>query len=69
MTENNVLQPWQERVIAEKKDLDEKRSKLIEFISGADFLHLEKLDRDLYLIQESVMEHYSKILGHRISRF
>lgn len=65
------MQPHEERVIAEKRDLDEKLAKLKDFCfgDGKVFRTLEPIDRDLLENQYTVMEQYSKILGKRIDRF
>lgn len=59
----------EQRVLDEKKELDEKRSKLIYFIGGKIFLSLPS-DEQARLIQQSeVMEKYSNILLDRITHF
>lgn len=66
------MQPHEERVVAEKRELDEKLSKLKAFCfdpGSPVFSKLSPEDRDLLENQYSVMEHYSKILGLRIARF
>jgi len=63
------MKPHQERVVAEKKELDEKRTKLATFIGGDTYDALDqneqgRLNRQLY-----VMDLYSGILGERIAAF
>jgi hypothetical protein len=62
--------PHQQRVVDEKRDLDEKRTKLLEFIQNSPiFKNLGESDRMLLTEQLEVMTHYSVILGSRIDRF
>lgn len=66
------MEAYQERVIAEKEELDSKLSKLKDFCFGDDttiFNKLTPVDRDLLESQFTAMEEYSRILGKRISRF
>lgn len=67
-----MMQPHQERVIAEKRDLDEKIAKLHAFCftnTNAVFFALPPVDRDLLEDQYTAMKEYSTILGRRIERF
>jgi hypothetical protein len=65
------MQPHEERVVSEKKELDEKLSKLKEFCFGGGkiFSTLHPTDRDLLEDQYTAMDQYSQILGKRIARF
>ncbi len=63
------LQPHQQRVVDEKKELDEKISKLETFTQGELFSTLDKDDQTLLSQQLDVMNSYSEILGKRIERF
>jgi crAss001_48 related protein len=63
------MQPHQERVVAEKKELDDKREKLGAFIEGAVFDSLPQPERDRLMRQAVVMTTYSDILGERIAAF
>jgi len=64
------MQPHEERVVVEKKELDEKIMKLNTFIiSNKIFQELSEDDKDLLEAQRVAMEEYSEILGHRIHRF
>ena len=61
-----VLEPWQDRVIAEKAHLDEKIVKLLKFLAQPevpiqDYLLLDR--------QCQIMQDYSRILEERISNF
>ena len=64
-----MLEPFQVRVYKEKEDLDEKISKLNEFLSGDGTRNLALEDLRLLSDQFYVMHEYSKILSRRISRF
>lgn len=64
------MEAWQDRVIAEKRELDEKVVKLAQFISNT--AALEKLpdeDGNLLRVQLYTMREYSEILARRIERF
>ena len=66
------MQPHQERVVNEKRELDEKLAKLKAFCFGesnAIFRGLHPIDRNLLEDQFTVMERYSSILDSRIKRF
>lgn len=67
-----MLQPYQERVVAEKKELDEKIVKLHAFCFGSDtkiFASLDPMERDRLEDQYTAMKKYSDILGQRIAAF
>lgn len=62
--------PHQERVILEKKELDDKIDKLGKFIcTNNSFVDLDKDERESLMKQWNVMKEYSKILNERIMRF
>lgn len=68
------MQPHQERVVTEKKELDEKLGKLYEFVFGdgpgrATFKTLSPDERDRLEDQYTAMKQYSDILGKRIAAF
>lgn len=63
------LQPWQERVIEEKAELDNKLMKLIEFLKSDAFQDLPLVNIRCLRRQRMVMELYSDILNERISLF
>jgi len=63
------LQPHQQRVVDEKKELDDKRGKLIVFFNTPIFADLEQSEKDRLRLQHSVMKLYSEILGQRIAAF
>jgi hypothetical protein len=66
------VKSYQERVINEKRDLDEKLERLKSFCFGDSnilFSELNPVDRDLLEDQFTIMRNYSRILGKRIERF
>ncbi len=63
------LQPYQQRVVDEKAELDEKREKLGKFIESDAYQALSEPERDLLSRQAIVMAEYSDILGTRIATF
>lgn len=61
------MEKWQERVVEEKKELDDKIVKLSKFIESAEF---KKEIKDHNLIRQCVfMEAYAGILLTRIAGF
>lgn len=63
------LKPHQQRVVAEKADLDEKLKKLIAFLWTDAGIALETEERTRLERQCKPMKAYSKILGERIAAF
>lgn len=63
------MQDYQLRVIDEERELDEKRMKLLEFMTGAIFETLEEGEKDRLARQLISMTSYSLILGERIAAF
>lgn len=64
------MSPHQERVITEKTELDDKRTKLAEFIkSNPVFDELHPQEQLRMHRQLQAMELYSDILGERIEAF
>ena len=65
------MQTYQERVVIEKRELDEKLTKLKEFCfgDGKIFATLNPNERDDLETQYTVMQEYSRILKRRIERF
>lgn len=63
------LQPHQQRVVDEKKELDDKREKLLTFINGSVFRNLNQAEKDRLITQYGVMGIYSEILHQRIRAF
>jgi len=63
------MQPHQERVIAEKGELDGNRQRLTAFIGGETYRSLDKTERSRLNRQLEAMTLYSNILGERIAAF
>lgn len=64
------MQPYQQRVVDEKADLDEKAKKLSDFIGTSEvFLTLDPAEQERLKEQCEVMWQYSEILGARIAAF
>lgn len=64
------MQPHQERVVAEKNELDDKLSKLTKFIESSDlFNDLVESEKARLVKQAVAMREYSSILGDRIANF
>lgn len=64
-----AMQPYQVRVIIEKRQLDTKREALGAFIEGDFYQTLPEEERDRLSQQAIVMTQYSDILGARIAAF
>lgn len=63
------LQPFQQRVVDEQKDLAEKIVKLQTFTNTSVFTLLPSPDKDLLQRQLACMKEYYNILSFRIARF
>lgn len=63
------MQPHQERVVAEKTDLDGKIERLTTFIHGKIYSNLDGLEQDRLNRQLRYMNDYSNVLGERIAAF
>ena len=63
------MQPYQQRVVTEKIELDGKRAKLAAFIGTEAWEQLSDADQTALRCQLHVMNLYSEILGVRISAF
>lgn len=64
------MEAWQDRVIAEKRELDEKIVKIVAFIeSSAAFPSLPAEDQRLLRDQLAAMSDYGEALRLRIARF
>ena len=59
--------PHQERVVTEKKELDEKREKLTAFTFTDTFAALPPAEQERLNRKHSIMEQYSNVLGERIA--
>lgn len=63
------MQPYQERVVQEKKELDEKLAKLDAFGRTEQYTLLPVDEQGRLNRQHSIMEQYSQILQERINNF
>lgn len=64
------MQPYQQRVIEEKEELDKKAKALSDFIGNSQvFDTLDPEEQERLKEQNDVMWQYSEILGRRISAF
>lgn len=64
------MQPHQQRVVDEKKDLDEKLGRLRAFIDGPGIFHdLGAAEQERMNRQARIMAEYSAVLGERIAAF
>lgn len=63
------MREYQERVLEEKEELDNKRAKLDVFIEGDIFPALEIKERKLLIKQVVIMSEYAKVLQRRIDLF
>lgn len=66
---NKTMKPHQERVVTEKTELDDKRSKLTAFIGGETYRTLDQVEQSRLNRQLEAMTLYSNILGERIAAF
>ncbi len=63
------MQDFQQRVVDEKKELDEKTEKLAAFIKGDLFTTLGEHEQGRLGKQYGLMVAYSAVLGERINAF
>lgn len=63
------LQPHQQRVVAEKVQLDDKLAKLTAFMQGETFKALPEDEQDRLLRQSIAMRDYSAVLDERAAAF
>ena len=65
------LAPHQQRVVDEKRELDEKLQKLTAFINSESFATIvqDAEERGRLVCQEEIMKDYSAVLGERIAAF
>lgn len=64
-----MLQPYQERVIAERDGLSEKIDKLRTFVNSAASMRVSGTEGVLLMRQYTVMAAYLDILNERIAAF
>ena len=65
----STLQPHQQRVINEKREIDERIEKLNVFFNTETFRNLSRQEVFLLIEQEDSMSQYSGILTRRIELF
>lgn len=63
------MQPHQERVVTEKRELDAKIEKLDAFLHGDIYPTLSPEERSRLTRQHCHMKDYSNVLGERIAAF
>lgn len=64
------LKPYQQRVVEEKEELDEKATALSNFIGfSVEFEDLDPAEQERLKEQNDIMWQYSEILGARIAAF
>lgn len=63
------LEPWQERVIAESRELEDRLAKLRSFLSSAAVAALTGHDQERLHRQATIMDQYAKVLAERIAAF
>lgn len=67
--ERYPMQAFQQRVIDEKNELDERLQKLVAFIAKPAFEDLPPDERQRMIRQRRIMQDYSDVLGERIKCF
>lgn len=63
------MEPYQQRVIDEKRELDQKIEKLDTFIKGEVYIQLSLMERRRLDQQLFLMGQLSSVLGERIKAF
>ncbi len=63
------MKPYQDRVIAEHRDVQSKLLKLSAMIEGPTFGTLKLRDQDLLKRQLKIMTDYERVLAQRIEEF
>lgn len=63
------MEEFQQRVVDEKAELDDKRSRLEPFLSSNRFQTLPAEERDRMTEQAKIMSDYSDVLRRRIAAF
>ena len=63
------MEPFQERVVTEKDELEEKIGKLHSFFTTSTFAELDPAEQDRLNEQLKAMETYAALLGQRIATF
>lgn len=63
------MKPFQERVVEEKKQLDEKIEKLNTFLDHVEISSIPQDEWERLTRQQALMLSYSQVLGERIEHF
>jgi hypothetical protein len=64
------MKAYQERVIAEKNELDERATNLSDFIGlSAEFEKIDPEEQERMKVQNDLMWQLSEVLGQRIANF
>ena len=63
------MKPYQERVVTEKKELDEKIAKLTAFFKTQTYAEIDQAEAHRLIMQAGAMSVYSQVLGDRIAAF
>lgn len=63
------MEQYQQRVVTEKAELDEKLKKLCGFIKSGMFTKLDRGEQGRLKLQRDLMWQYSEVLGERIAAF
>jgi len=64
------MEPHQQRVIDEQRELNDKLSKLSSFMATTSFVELVQMDeRKRLIVQQAIMKKYNAILCDRIKAF
>ena len=63
------MQPYQDRVLNEKAELDQRLGKLQAFLSTATFNSLDADEQARLRRQAGIMQEYSVVLGERLAAF
>ena len=64
-----IMQPFQQRVIEERRELRCKLDKLNEFVETEMFNQLPHVEKGRMLRQRSLMADYAEVLDERIANF
>ncbi len=67
--EMQIMEAWQQRVVDEKAELDQKIGRLLSFMKGEKSTAIGQDERDRLGRQSRYMERYSEVLGERIADF
>lgn len=67
---DDTLRPYQRRIVDEREDLDARRGRLEQFMSGVSFPEMVSADEQSRLLRQlRAMDLYSDILRERIEEF